>query len=183
MKIRWGKRKKTIAEPGAHQGGDAGAGLTPSWLAEAEALRARRPRGVLFVCLANAARSQMAEGIARSLAPPEVTVWSAGSFPAGVRSEAIEVLAEIGIDISEHRSKSVDEIPADRVDTVITLCAEGECPVFLGDVYRVHWELPDPTGVGRTEADRLDAFRRTRDELQRRLAVVFAHGGPESRHS
>jgi len=77
----------------------------------------------------------------------------------------------------------VDEIPADRVDTVITLCAEGECPVFLGDVYRVHWELPDPTGVGRTEADRLDAFRRTRDELRRRLEVVFARDAPESASS
>ena len=90
------------------------------------------PKGILFLCVANSARSQMAEGIARSLAPPGVKIWSAGSRPTKVRPEAIEVLKEIGIDISEHRSKAVAEIPADDVDTVITLCAEEECPVFLG---------------------------------------------------
>jgi arsenate reductase len=147
--------------------------MSDEWFAEAEALRALAPRGVLFLCVANSARSQLAEGIARSLAPPDVTVWSAGSYPTRVRPQAVAVLAEIGIDISHHRSKSVTEIPADKVELVITLCAEEECPVFLGSARRVHWGLPDPAAVGGTEAEQLDAFRHTRDELRRRLAVLF----------
>jgi arsenate reductase (thioredoxin) len=147
--------------------------LPPEWVAEANALRARAPRGVLFLCVANSARSQMAEGIARTLAPPGVTVWSAGSRPTRVRPEAIAALAEIGIDISHHRSKAVSEIPAAEVDTVITLCGEEECPVFLGTAWRLHWGLPDPASVIGSEEDRAAAFRRTRDELEQRLAVVF----------
>ena len=150
-----------------------GAGVPPEWLVEAAVLRALAPRGVLFLCVANSARSQLAEGVARSLAAPGVTVWSAGSQPTRVRPEAIAALAEIGIDISAHRSKAVSEIPADQVDTVITLCGEEECPVFLGKARRLHWGLPDPAGVGGSKADREDAFRRTRDELRRRLAAVF----------
>jgi arsenate reductase len=158
----------------------AAAGGQPGWVAGAEALRAARPRGVLFLCVANSARSQLAEGIARALAPAGVTVWSAGSQPTRVRAEAIAVLAEIGIDISRHRSKAVVEIPADQVDTVITLCGEEECPVFLGKARRLHWGLPDPSAVGGSEGERLDAFRRTRDELRRRLAVVFAPETPDA---
>jgi arsenate reductase (thioredoxin) len=149
-------------------------GMPPEWLVEAAVLRALSPRGVLFLCVANSARSQLAEGIARSLAPPGVTVWSAGSQPTRVRPEAIAVLAEIGIDISHHRSKAVTEIPAAQVDTVITLCGEEECPLFLGRARRLHWGLSDPASVGGSEADRAGAFRGTRDELRRRLAVVFA---------
>ena len=153
---------------------DGGAGVPPEWLLEAAVLRALAPRGVLFLCVANSARSQLAEGIARSLAPAGVTVWSAGSQPTSVRPEAITALAEIGIDISRHRSKSVAEIPAGEVDTVITLCGEEECPVFLGRARRVHWGLPDPAAVAGGEAARLDAFRSTRDELRRRFAVLFS---------
>jgi arsenate reductase len=131
-------------------------------------------RGVLFLCVANSARSQMAEGIARSLAPPAVMVWSAGSRPTRVRPEAIAVMREIGIDISGHRSKGVSEIPAERVGTVITLCAEEECPVFLGRAERRHWGLPDPAAVTGAEAARLEAFRRTRDELRGRLQRYFS---------
>lgn len=131
-------------------------------------------RGVLFLCVANSARSQIAEGIARSLAPAGVTVWSAGSHPTRVRPEAVAVLAEIGIDISAHRSKSVAEIPAAEIGTVITLCGEEECPVFLGRARRLHWGLPDPAAVTGGEAARLDAFRDTRDELRRRLTAFFA---------
>ena len=145
----------------------------PQWFKQATQLRERRPRGLLFLCVANSARSQMAEGIARTLAPTGVTVWSAGSNPTRVRPEAIAVLAEIGIDISQYRSKDVSEIPASDVDTVITLCGEEECPAFLGRARRLHWGLPDPAGVEGSEADRLEAFRRTRDELRRRLEVVF----------
>lgn len=131
-------------------------------------------KGILFLCVANSARSQIAEGVARSMVPAGTKVWSAGSRPTSVRPEAIAVLKEIGIDISHHRSKAVAEIPAAEVDTVITLCGEEECPLFLGKATRLHWGLPDPAAVQGTEQDRLNAFRGTRDELRRRLEAFFA---------
>jgi len=143
------------------------------WQTEAEELRRRAPRNVLFLCVANSARSQMAEGIARSLAPSGVTVSSAGSHPSRVNPLAIRALDEIGIDIRSNRSKSVETVPAAGVDAVITLCAEEVCPVFLGKAHRVHWGLPDPAGAGGTEEEQLQSFRNVRDELRRRLAVVF----------
>ena len=115
----------------------------------------------------------MAEGIARSLAPQEVKVSSAGSSPASVHPLAFQVLKEIDIDISGHRPKGLDSIDAGSVDAVITLCAEEVCPVFLGKAHRVHWGLPDPAAVTGTEETRLDAFRTVRDELLRRLKVLF----------
>lgn len=130
-------------------------------------------RGILFLCVANSARSQMAEGIARSIVPPGMKVYSAGSRPTGVRPEAIAVLKEIGIDISGYRSKAVAEIPASEVDTVITLCAEEECPVFPGKAQRLHWGLTDPASVSGMEEDVLSAFRKTRDELSRRIAAFL----------
>jgi arsenate reductase len=161
---------------------EGGSGIPPEWLVEAAVLRAFSPQGVLFLCVANSARSQMAEGIARTLTSPGVTVWSAGSKPTRVRLEAIAALEEIGIDISRHRSKPVSEIPAAEVDTVITLCGEEECPMFLGRARRLHWGLPDPAAVVGSDADRLNAFRQTRDELRTRLATLFAHHEPgESR--
>jgi len=146
------------------------------WRTEAAELRAMRPRHILFLCVANSARSQMAEGIARSLAPQGVKISSAGSSPASVRPQAIQVLKEIGIDISGHRSKGLDSIDAGSVDAVITLCAEEVCPVFLGKAVRIHWGLPDPAGVTGTEDTRVIAFRSVRDELRRRLKVLFGHG-------
>ena len=130
-------------------------------------------KGILFLCVANSARSQMAEGIAKSLAPSGVKIWSAGSRPTSVRLEVVEVLREIGIDISSSRSKSVSEIPPAEVDTVVTLCAEEACPVFLGKADRLHWGLPDPAAAAGSEADRLSAFRETRDELRRRIEILF----------
>ena len=130
-------------------------------------------KGILFLCAANSARSQMAEGIARVLAPPGVQIWSAGSRPTSVRPEAIAVLQEIEIDISSFRSKPVTEIPLAEVDTVITLCAEEECPVFVGKAKRLHWGLRDPAAVNGSEIERINAFRQTRDELCRRLSELF----------
>ena len=146
------------------------------WRTEAAELRAKFPRHILFLCVANSARSQMAEGIARSLAPQGVKISSAGSSPASIRPQAIQILNEIGIDISGHRSKGLNSIDAGSVDAVITLCAEEVCPVFLGKAHRVHWGLPDPAGITGTEEIRLDAFRSVRDELLRRLKVLFGHG-------
>jgi thioredoxin type arsenate reductase len=130
-------------------------------------------KGILFLCVANSARSQMAEGIAKSIAPPGVKIWSAGSRPKSVCPEAIAVLREIGIDISSHRSKSVTDIPSSEVDTVITLCGEEECPVFLGNVQRLHWGLPDPASVAGSEGERMKSFRVVRDDLRHRIADLF----------
>jgi len=134
-------------------------------------------KGVLFLCVANSARSQMAEGIARSIFPAGTKIWSAGSRPTSVRPEAIAVLAEIGVDISHHRAKAADEIPANEIDTVITLCDEEECPVFLGKATRLHWGLPDPAAVEGSIDERLNAFRGTRDELERRLEALLGAMG------
>lgn len=134
--------------------------------------------GILFLCVANSARSQMAEGIARSLAPPGVKIWSAGSRPTNVRPEAIAVLKEIGIDISGYRSKAMAEIPSSQIDTVITLCGEEECPVFFGEARRLHWRLPDPAAVSGSGRERMAAFRETRDDLLRRIGSFFS--GEES---
>jgi thioredoxin type arsenate reductase len=131
------------------------------------------PKGILFLCVANSARSQMAEGIARSIAPPDLKIWSAGSRPTRVRPESITVLKEMGIDISGHRSKAISEIPAAEVDTVITLCAEEECPVFPGKAERIHWDLPDPAAAMGSQEDTLAAFREIRDVLIRRISAFL----------
>jgi arsenate reductase len=123
--------------------------------------------------VANSARSQMAEGVARSLAPAGVTISSAGSKPTKVNPLAIRALDEIDIDLRGRFSKSVDAIPPDGVEVVITLCAEEECPVFLGKARRIHWGLPDPGGASLSDEQKLQSFREVRDELKRRLSVVF----------
>lgn len=146
--------------------------MTESWIAEAEALRDLRPRHLLFLCVANSARSQLAEGIARSLAPEHLKISSAGSVPTSVRPHAIEALREIGIDISHHSSTGLDEVER-PVDAVITLCAEETCPVWLDDAWRAHWGLPDPAEAVGPEHVKLQAFRVVREELRRRLGVVF----------
>lgn len=137
-------------------------------------------KGLLFLCVANSARSQLAEGIARAYLPTEVKVWSAGSRPTRVRPEAIAVLKEIGIDISHHRSKAVGEIPAADVDTVITLCAEEECPLFLGQAQRLNWEMPDPasTDPALRPQDLLARFRSAREALRARIEWLRTETGP-----
>jgi len=127
------------------------------------------------MCVANSARSQMAEALARRLAPEGTDVWSAGSEPSRVNPFAVKALAELDVDIASARSKGVDEIPLDRVATVITLCAEEVCPVFPGGgVKRIHWPLPDPAGARGDDAAVLESFRTVRDELAERLERYFA---------
>jgi arsenate reductase len=130
-------------------------------------------RGILFLCVANSARSQMAEGLARAMAPDGVQVWSAGSQPATLNPLAVQALAEIGIDISAHFSKPIDSIDAARIDTVVTLCAEEVCPAFPGEVERLHWPHEDPAAATGDDAARLEAFRRVRDRIRARLAELF----------
>ncbi len=150
-----------------------GSGVPPEWMIETAIARALAPKGILFLCINNSARSQMAEGIARSVAPPHVTVRSAGSEPSAVRTEAVAVLRELGIDIGGARSKSVDEVPSAGGDLVVTLCAEEVCPVYLGQAARLHWSLPDPAAVQGSDEKRLAAFRRVRDELRRRVWLLL----------
>jgi arsenate reductase len=125
---------------------------------------------VLILCTGNSARSQMAEGLLRHLAGDRFEVFSAGVEASFVRPQAIEAMYEIGIDISQHRSKSVDEFLDKQLDYVITVCdhASQRCPVFPGAVTRIHWSIDDPV-VGGSKEMQLEAFRRARDELQRRL--------------
>jgi arsenate reductase len=155
---------------------ESGEGLPPEWLLEARILRVLAPRHLLFLCVANSARSQMAEGIARSLASEGLRVSSAGSAPSRLNPLAIQALDEIGIDTSGQRSKGIDEIreaAGPGVDAVITLCAEEVCPVWLGDAYRLHWPLPDPAAATGSEDEVLGSFRSVRDELGRRLTALF----------
>lgn len=150
-----------------------GAGAPPEWLIEAGILRALAPRHLLFLCVANSARSQIAEGLARELTPGGVRISSAGSDPAALpREEALRVLSEIGVDARGQRSTGMDEVEG-PVDAVITLCAEEVCPAWLGDAVRLHWPFPDPAAEEGDAAERLEAFRRVRDELRRRLRHLF----------
>jgi arsenate reductase len=144
-----------------------------SWTEDITRLKAANPRHILFLCVANSARSQIAEGIARSIAPEGIRISSAGSIPTKIRPEAVAVLKEIGIDASRQYSKGMSEIDAESVDTVITLCSEEVCPFFPGQVMRLHWGLEDPAAVTGSEEERMSAFREVRDELAKRLKKVF----------
>ena len=125
---------------------------------------------VLIVCTGNVARSQMAEGLLRHEAGDRFEVCSAGLHPSYVRPHAIKVMQEIGIDISNHRSKSVDEFAGEEMDYVITVCdhAAQHCPTIPAKNRRIHWSIEDPVAPG-GEAAQLAMFRRVRDDMRRRL--------------
>ena len=131
-----------------------------------------REKIILFLCVANSARSQLAEGLARQRFGNRVRVQSAGSQPSRVNPYAIEVMREVGVDLTGHHSKSVDSIDTASVGTVITLCAEEVCPVFLGHVERIHWPIADPASsdpsLSRDEL--LARFRAARDQIAALLA-------------
>jgi arsenate reductase len=133
---------------------------------------------ILFLCVANSARSQMGEGLARQLFPG-FRIQSAGSLPSHVNPYAIQALAEHGIDASTHQSKSVQDIDPATVDLVITLCAEEVCPAFLGKAERLHWPIPDPASDDPTltNEDLKTRFRAGRDEIRRRLEALGAQRG------
>ena len=131
------------------------------------------PRRILFLCVHNSARSQLAEGLARTLAPEGTEVWSAGTEASRVNPCAVQVMDEIGIDIRAQTSKSLEQVPWRTADTVVTLCAEGAeaCPNVPGVVRRLHWPLPDPAAA--EEPERLAAFRAARDEIKWRVAALW----------
>ena len=135
-----------------------------------------KKRSVLILCTGNSARSQMAEGILRQIAGDNFDVESAGVEPSSVRSEAIDVMREIGVDISSHRSKSVDEFVNQQFDYVITVCdhAKDNCPIFPGNATRIHWSFEDPAAVRGPDEKRLTAFRSIRDEISERLEKFVA---------
>ena len=133
-------------------------------------------KSILFLCVANSARSQIAEGLARKLFGARVSVQSAGSKPSRVNPFAIEVMAEVGVDLTAHHSKSAQDIDADTVGLVITLCAEEVCPVFLGRAPRLHWPIQDPASddPSLSRDDLLTRFRTAREQIQGRLEVLDA---------
>ena len=132
---------------------------------------------ILILCTGNSCRSQMAEGILRSL-DPRLQVFSAGTKPAmRVSSKAITVMKEIGIDISSHTPKNVDQFLSDSFDYVITVCdhAKETCPVFMGKVnHRLHLGFEDPAEVQGTDEEIIAAFRRIRDEIKKTFSALYS---------
>jgi arsenate reductase len=135
---------------------------------------------ILFLCVANSARSQLAEGLARRLFGGRVAVESAGSRPTRVNPYAIEAMAEVGVALAGHRSKAVADVERDGVELVVTLCAEEVCPLWLGSAPRRHWPIPDPASddPSLTPDDLRARFRAARDEILRRLVGLAAERVP-----
>jgi len=130
---------------------------------------------VLFICTHNSARSQMAEGLANYYLRDKLTAYSAGTEATFVKPHAIKAMAEIGIDISHHRSKTVYEFENDHFDYVVTVCdnAKETCPFFPNGKKYVHKGFKDPSDVNGTEEEKLDAFRKSRDEIKKWLMDFF----------
>jgi arsenate reductase len=130
---------------------------------------------VLFVCTHNSARSQMAEGLLNSLYGNKYQAYSAGTEPSVVNPNAIQVMSEIGIDISKHRSQSINEFMEQKFDYVITVCdhANETCPFFPGGIKRLHQSFEDPASYKGSPADMLSEFRRIRDEIKAWIEKYF----------
>lgn len=126
---------------------------------------------VLFLCTGNSCRSQMAEGLLRSLAADRYEVFSAGINPQGLNQGAVRAMAELSIDISEQKSQHVDEFLQAGIDTVITVCdnAKENCPIFPGAAKTIHWSFDDPAHATGSDDDRMAVFRRVRDEISAAL--------------
>lgn len=126
---------------------------------------------VLFICTKNSARSQMAEVLVNHDLAGRVEAFSAGTDPSAVHPMAVAVMRELGIDISHHRSKSLDEFVDKKFDFVITLCdhAAETCPVFFGGTKRLHMGFEDPAAAGGSEAEKLSAFRKVRDQIREKV--------------
>lgn len=135
---------------------------------------------VLFLCTENACRSQMAEGLVNHDLAGLVQARSAGILPNRVNPRAIQVMSELGIDISHHRSKSVDDVAGEQFDLVITVCdnAAQQCPTFPGSTEILHISFPDPAQATGTEEEIMAVFRRVRDDLRGQLAPLLRERAP-----
>jgi arsenate reductase len=131
---------------------------------------------MLFLCTHNSARSQMAEGLLRELAGDRFEALSAGTEVTRVHPLAIEAMQELGIDISGHRSKSIDEFRDAPPDIVVSVCdnAREACPYLPGVATRLHWSFPDPSASNGTESEKLERFREVRNAIRARLAEFLA---------
>ncbi|MHC5212087.1 MAG: arsenate reductase ArsC [Planctomycetota bacterium] len=134
-----------------------------------------KPRNFLFICKGNEARSQMAEGFARSLANGSVNIYSAGLAPKGLNKYAVDVMAEIGIDITEQTTKEFKTVPVAKIDTVVTLSSDSDPlpKVSKRKVTQIHWPLTDPTTATGSDAEVKKAFRAVRDEIRNRVQVLL----------
>lgn len=127
-------------------------------------------KNILFLCVANSARSQMAEGLARQLLGSNVQVASAGSVPSALHPQAVLAMQQIGIDISSQYAKSLDDIDTSNIDLVVTLCAEQVCPILPGRVQRLHWPITDP--AAETEVAATERFATAREQIWRHMAIL-----------
>jgi arsenate reductase len=134
---------------------------------------------VLFLCTHNSARSQMAEALVNHDLAGKFEAFSAGTDPSSVHPLAIAAMAEIGIDISQKRSKSLQEFADQKFDFVITLChqANESCPVFFGGTRRLHMGFPDPAAVQGTDAEKMQAFREIRDQIRQKVLAFLSQAG------
>jgi len=125
-------------------------------------------KGILFLCTGNSCRSQMAEGFAKKMLSKDLKIFSAGIEPKRIHPMAVKVMQEVGIDISQQRSKNISEVPIDKVDLVVTLCGDAaeRCPIFPGKVKRIHWEIEDPAKAQGSEEEITQVFRRVRDKIK-----------------
>ncbi|MDA8335888.1 MAG: arsenate reductase (thioredoxin) [Peptococcaceae bacterium] len=133
------------------------------------------PKKIVFLCTGNSARSQMAEGFARTLAGAKWDVYSAGTAPAGLNPLAVKAMAEAGVDISGHTSKTLDPQLLASADVVVTLCGDAaeSCPLTPPEVKRIHWALPDPVKATGTPEDIMTTFRAIRDEIKDRVKTLL----------
>jgi arsenate reductase len=130
---------------------------------------------ILFICVHNSARSQMAEGIFRYYYGEKCNVYSAGSDPRGIHPVSVQVMAEIGIDISKHKSKSLEGFKGQEMDYVVTVCGDGQdiCPFFAGGKKYIHHPFEDPSAFEGTKQDKIEQFKEVRDELKRWLEQFY----------
>jgi protein-tyrosine-phosphatase len=139
-----------------------------------------RPLTLIFLSRRNAARSQMAEGLARASAPRTWRTYSAGSEPSVVHPLAIETMREIGIDISSQKSKGINEVPLSEADFIVTLCTTEICPAGIDSAQRFDWPFPDPAVQGEMIRFQVEAFRETRDGIKRMVDAFWAEQAARS---
>ena len=130
-------------------------------------------KGILFLCVNNSCRSQMAEALARSYAPESVNIYSAGTNPTSINPRVPEVMSEVGIAVTGQYSKSIDEIPVDLIDIYITLCGDKDsCPTIPGATHE-HWPFDDPAQATGDDENILSAFRKVREDIDKRVRTLF----------